>query len=342
MPSDNEPLVLNAQGEPFATEAPPRGRNGNSANGSSKPSSSKSASNQPMGMAVLIGIPWLMFSMISVLFAFAFHHWPLLVLIIIFVWTVLALVFIALNAKGQPRMGGSWYLFLGVLCLLAILNSTVCGAYNYWLHMFQYWSYDENAVYTNVLPTEPAAGHADAGKIVFSSTARVDTSRAIGYKVGSVYCVAPILDDTQLDKVEYWAAGIDCCDARGDFDCDDTWNPQARSGVVILNTAHGDTSVSQTGKGKRKAGFHFFKSPWDYYIKAVREAEGNFAVTSAEHPLFVRWVADPQQIQDDYWRSGVGTLVATVCIYLLVSLVAGVACQMFSKRSAAAQGAQGI
>jgi len=110
-------------------------------------------------------------------------------------------------------MAGSWFLSLGLLSLFAVINAVLCGNYNYWNHMFQYWSYDENRAYTNVLPTEPAASHADAGKIVFADTARVDTTRAVGFKMSTVYCVAPILDDTQLDRVEYWAAGTDCCPA---------------------------------------------------------------------------------------------------------------------------------
>merc|ERR1719265_981909 len=150
-----------------------------------------------------------------------------------------------------------WWLFLGLLSLFAILFSVLCGQYNYWMHMFPYWSYDENRSYQNVLPTEPAEAHSDAGKIQFSHTARVDTSRAVGYKSGVVYCVSPILDDTQLDRVEYWAAGTNCCPARGDFLCDDTWNPKAKSGVVVLDTAPGDASVSS---GDSSVGVSLWKS----------------------------------------------------------------------------------
>merc|ERR1719359_636090 len=297
----------------------------------------KGKNEQAVGAALLIGMPWLMFVTLAVLFTFAYHHFYLVVWTLVLAWMCFAFIFMALDSRG--RMGGSWFLFLGLLCLFAVVNACLVGSYNYWMHMFHYWSFDENRGYTNVLPSEPAAAHADAGKIVFSNTARVDTTRAVGYKSGTVYCVAPILDDTQLDRVEYWAAGVDCCPARGDFNCDDSWNPKARSGVVILDTSAGDASVSS---GDSSIGFSLFRSRRDYYLKAVRQAEANFGVTSADHPLFVRWVGDPQQIQDDYWRSGVGFLVATVCIYLLISIIAGAVMQMVSKRSAAAQGAQGV
>jgi len=261
----------------------------------------------------------------------SYHHYYLVCWLVVLAFFMLAVIFMVLDSRRRTGGAGPWWLFLGLLSLFAILFSTLCGTYNYWMHMFPYWSYDENRSYQNVLPTEPAEAHADAGKMVFSHTARVDTARAVGYKSGSVYCVAPILDDTQLDRVEYWAAGVDCCPARGDFNCDDAWNPKARSGVVILDTSAGDASVSS---GDTSVGFSLFRSRRDYYIKAVREAESNFALTSADHPLFVRWVGDPQAIQDDYWRSGVGFLVATVCIYLLVSIIMGAVMQMMSKRAA--------
>merc|ERR1719453_143098 len=88
----------------------------------------------------------------------------------------------------------------------------------------------------NLMPTNLAEAHADAGKIVFTDATRVDTTRAAGYKDGSMYCVAPIEDDVPIGKVQYWAAGTDCCLGRADFNCDDAWDPKARSGVVILDS----------------------------------------------------------------------------------------------------------
>lgn len=296
----------------------------------------KNTANQPMGTAAMIGIPWIMFTMICLLFSFAYHHYYFVVWLVVLAWVMLSIIFFVMDSRG--RMAGSWFLFLGLLSLFAVVNGVLCGNYNYWNHMFQFWSYDENREYTNVLPTEPAAAHTDAGKLIFSNTARVDTTRAVGYKAGTVYCVAPILDDTQLDRVEYWAAGTNCCPARGDFQCDDTWNPKAKSGVVVLDTAPGDASVSS---GDSSVGVSLWKSKRDYYVKAVREAEANFQLTSADNPLFVRWVLDPQMIQDDYWKWGVEYLLAVIFIYLLISVILGAIMQMWSKRSAAAQGAQG-
>lgn len=313
----------------------PRAANGDTRDPKAK--SKLAAGSQPMGLAVLIGVPWLIFAMISTLFGMAFHHYAWAVWLLVFAWLLMAVIFIVLDVR--KRMGGSWFRFLGVLSIFAVINGVILGSYNYWTHLFQYWSYDENASYSNVLPTEPAAAYSDAGKLLFAKTARVDTSRALGFKVDTVYCVAPILDNTQTQRVEFWAAGIDCCPQRGDFFCDDTWDPKSRSGVVILGATGGDASGGSTGS---TMGLQLWHPVRDYYMQAVKEAEANYNLMSSKEPVFVRWVRDPQAIQDDYWRSGVGFLVASVCVYLLLSIIAGAILQMWSKRTAASEGAQGV
>lgn len=266
------------------------------------------------GMALLVAIPWLMFLTIVLVFSLFYHHHWAVVWSLVIGWNVMSTFFLILNARA--RVGGAWYLFLGVLCVFACIWGTLGGLYNYYTHMFQYWSYDENRSYMNVLPSEPAAAHADAGKIVFTDTARIDNTRAVGYKVGTTYCVAPILDDSQLNKVEYWAAGIDCCPMRGDFHCDDAENPKARSGVVVLES--NELIVSRK----------------DMYMKAVQTATAQFSLVSAKEPVFVRWVADPQAFQDDFWRSGIGFILAVTGIYLLLSIIAAAIYQVNAKRSA--------
>lgn len=269
-----------------------------------------------MGMSLFMAIPWLMFCVISIVFTFAYHHYWLVSWVVVLSWIALSLMFIAI----RNRMKGSWFGFIGILCIFACVSGTCAGLYNYYTNMFQYWCYDENRAYTNVLPTEPAAAHADAGKIVFSNSARVDTTRAVGYQVGTVYCVAPILDDSQMDRVEYWAVGTDCCPSRGDFNCDDAWNPNAKSGVVILDATD------------------WFATKHDYYMKAVKQAEAAYQLSGADMPLFVRWVSDGEALQASFWRRGIGFLFATLAMYLLFSIIAGAIIQTVSKRKAKAEG----
>ena len=74
--------------------------------------------------------------------------------------------------------------------------------------------------YLNVLPSESAAAHADAGKLLFSLDTKVDTSKTVGYRAKHVYCVAPIMDYATT-VIQYWAVGVDCCQGRGQFACGD-------------------------------------------------------------------------------------------------------------------------
>jgi hypothetical protein len=298
---------------------------------------SKSKRSNILGAALLIGMPWLMFVTLILLWTFAYHHFYLLVWIIVLAWGCFSFMFMALDSikgtSGKPT--GSWWLFLGLLCIFAIVNACVCGGYNYWMHMFHYWSFDENRGYTNVLPTEPAEGKQDAGTIVFSNTARVDTTRAVGYRSGTTYCVAPIMDDAQLDRVEYWAAGTNCCEALGDFTCDDTWNPSAKSGVVILDMQPGDAYIMS---GESSFGVSLWAPALPYYHKAAKQAEAHFSLTSAKHAIFVRWVADTQVVQDEFWHAGTGFLGIVVLIYLAISIPAGLMLNLWSGSIVQAKG----
>ena len=78
----------------------------------------------------------------------------------------------------------------------------------------------------------------------------------------------------------------------------------------------------------------FFPSNRDVYEKAVREAEAAFDIVSSPNPLFVRWVKDPQQVQDMYERSGVGYLLVGWAVYFLLSIILGAICHIQSSKKA--------
>ena len=56
---------------------------------------------------------------------------------------------------------------------------------------------------SNVLPSELAAAHQDAGVIQFASSATVDISKSAGFKDNRLYCVAPILTPGTLILQNY-------------------------------------------------------------------------------------------------------------------------------------------
>lgn len=140
--------------------------------------------------------------------------------------------------------------------------------------------------------------------MVFVDEARVDSQLSMGYKDGGLYCVAPVMDEVTASEVGFWAVGQDCCSARGNFVCDDAWNTDARAAIVVRQ----DDSLFGAGIFER-------------YMKAVRQAEAAYEITASAHPVFVRWVLNPSEVQANYQREGYGLLAVMWAIYLVVSII---------------------
>lgn len=265
---------------------------------------SKPANFHAMSLAILILLPWLVFTTVSCLLTFAYHHFRIMVWVLIFLGALLSVLFIVLSSRNKR---GPIYLFLGVLCVFAVLVSCVVGLYCYHEFAIQFWVVEEGRAYANVRPDESAGGHSDAGRLTFSDDARVDTERSVGFhdNGGTIYCVAPIVGDQEPATIEYWAAGEDCCKSRSSFDCDETSNPKARSGVVISDRSP------------------FVPSSREKYLKAVSEASGAYDLKAGKKPLFVKWVEDPQTVQDEYWNRCLVFLISACVVHLMASALFG-------------------
>lgn len=225
------------------------------------------------------------------LFTYGYHHIPGLVWSTVCLLACFALIFVF---SSPMDAGGRSAVSLGVLCAFAIVLGVLGGLHNYGNHMEQYWLYEEAREYHNVLPSEPAAAHADAGKITFAEAARIDTTKAVGYKAASTYCVAPILDPSSSNRVEFWAVGLDCCAPRGEFNCDDATKEgteAAHGGLVVFNTGSGSLATSEYRH-------------YEYFSKAVKESEAANDLVSSAEPIFVRWVKDPESVQASFFSAG--------------------------------------
>ena len=131
-----------------------------------------------------------------------------------------------------------------------------------------------------VLPSEPAAAHADAGKLLFSLDTKVDTSRTVGFRSRHVYCVAPIADYATTSTIQYWAVGVDCCQGRSQFACGDVTDSKARSGLVVFDN-----------RG-------FFPSQMHFFQQAAKQAAAEYGVVSARDAIFVEWTRDATALQN--------------------------------------------
>lgn len=264
----------------------------------------------------LILFPWLTFVTTLCLFALVFFHttfvpWMFLVLGILFG--------LFLMSRKQER-DYYWPKQLGFLVIIAAVFGANIGIEDYNDNISVYYGFFFRHVYTNVLASEPAIVHDDAGALLFHQSAVVDTGRSRGYMAnGQVFCVAPVLDGSMMARVQYWAAGKNCCGERGNFNCDASRDVTAKQGVVI----HESDAVSRM----------FTNTDREYFQKAVKLALADYDLASTSKPMFVRWVKDVDVVRDGAWSSGAGVVVVAVSIYLLWSIFIGFGMHMFAKRS---------
>merc|ERR1719182_1053529 len=203
-------------------------------------------------------------------------------------------------------------LSLGLLMAFAAASGVLVGYVDYSWYMRLYNAYEDGRGYDNVLPTEPAAAHIDAGKIIFSSTARVDETKSIGFNDGMMYCVAPIVAPNQGSRIEYWAVGTNCCGRRSKFSCDASANP-GQGGIVQLDS-----------------GF-FRTNAVDVWSLAVKVAEAQFDLQSAPHAMFVKYVADPDYEHQRQFERGMLLWLAASGIFLIVNTLFALLSRQFAK-----------
>ena len=140
-----------------------------------KAKGSKKAHNLQQ-LIVLIGVPFGIFLTIQLLFLLAYNAIPSVVWLIIAAFAGAAILTLV-----KPQFTDKFAVLrpLGFLVLLTGGLSTVIGATNYASSAQEYFGFDSRQVYTNVLPSEPAAAHYDAGLLIFSQNAGVDHTKAV-------------------------------------------------------------------------------------------------------------------------------------------------------------------
>lgn len=260
-------------------------------------------------------IAWVVFSVICMLFGLSYHNSSVEIWTFITLGSVVLLGVIYQSGRQAPVNRGT--MIIATWLLVSVILGTWVGFFSYECCIGEYWMAEQLEARQNVLPSEPAGAYANAGELVFAEEARVDPSKSVGYKDTSVFCVAPIASDSPMETVQFWAAGVDCCGARGSFVCDDAWNPKAHAGVIIRN---GTWSM-------------FHEDIHSQYMKAVKLAEVTYGIASVEEPIFLRWVANPSQVELNIWRAGLGVLLAAVIISALLCGLQGCAIHVVLNRS---------
>jgi len=266
-------------------------------------------------LGLLIFLPTALFMIALSFMTFLFYRVPALVWLVICVMLGLSLMFMVVR---PARDGPKYWFNLGVVCFMAVCVGTTAGFLNYERNMDKYFAYQGQRAYDNVGPTEPALQHLDAGKIVFTTDAVVDVQNVYVSEAAKSYCVAPIVREDAAGKqsVQFWAAGLDCCQPGSNFTCDDAADSTAHAGLVYLD----GLSYPEYDMGK-------FRDA----AKATMDAKG-LNGARPQDALFVKWVKDVDMAHQDYWYTAANFVVMGLCVFAIFATVVGFTIHFSARR----------
>jgi hypothetical protein len=223
----------------------------------------------------LIFLPWILLVLVLVTFFCAGTHGDVGALRLI---PVVLLGLCYAFTRWHYKAANNADCVLGILCMTAIVIGLVVSVYAEFASLQEYARLSRGASYANVLPTELATGKDDATTLEFTNQTRVDLSRAYGYihvmpASAHTFCVAPIgtMADGVERRIQYFAAGLDCCGLQSNFACGEATNLQAHGGIALPDAMRDDTG----------------------YAAAIRGAEAMYGFRAADGYILVRWATNP-------------------------------------------------
>mmetsp|Transcript_33754 Transcript_33754/g.73879 ORF Transcript_33754/g.73879 Transcript_33754/m.73879 type:complete len:367 (-) Transcript_33754:125-1225(-) len=264
-----------------------------------------------LSVAALVLVPWTAFTLACCSSALLHFRHPTVARLLAVICLSFVAILVMANFKNRR---GPIYLYLAGLSIIALGLGWVTGLRISDRHMMRYWSPNMRPTYNDVNPRSSAAAYEDAGFIRFSSATQLDLQRVMGARAedGDIYCVVPILDDVQSTKVNFWAAGVDCCEPRQGFHCGDAELFGTRSGVLMawpeVNTP-GENSNTMYAK----------------LLKVARQSAAAFQLDIPDHPIFVSWVKDVDQTRTIHFHATLLGIFLACLFFLGVSICVGAA-----------------
>jgi len=226
--------------------------------------------------------PTVIFTAGNLTFTYLYHRYP----------TIASLVMCTVYLGALIPAFHRRHRTLAVFCMISAASGHAEGMHNYHGPVHMSRALDDYKVYTNLLPTAPATAHQDAIALEFSLDTKVDATKAIGLKTGMgtfgrTFCVAPIFDASQDERAEYWAAGMDCCEGKAVFTCDDSSDESNHQGIVVRDT-------ETTGVFSYLMGALYTPSLGnrDLFLEAVGMAESAYGMKTSDKPIIVRWLKE--------------------------------------------------
>jgi len=258
-------------------------------------------------------IPWVVFTTTTLLYTYGFMAMPSICVLASAAFLLVGATLLTLRGRGHV------WLPLGVTTVFAVLLGTVTGLFVYETSACFSMFYANSRLYTNVVPSQPSSGVADAAGLTFTGGTFVDTEHASGYvsEAGYVYCAAPVVDNNANVRIQYWAVGVDCCSADGAFNCDQSKNENAKAGIRVFDNSG-----------------WFSDSNFDFYLKARKKAEASYGLVSVNEPLFLRWVSEDNlnMMRNYYGREAALAVSGFIMLYLV--LAAGLSFALYRPRPA--------
>lgn len=207
--------------------------------------------------------------------------------------------------------------WIRTLCLITALTALVIGSRNYHATFAPYTVASQGRSYKDVSPGASASSHADAGTILFKNGTVLDDSKAVGLRLyGRTYCAAPVSTKQAASAqpeagapgpaVQFWAVGLDCCEKRGNFNCDDAGDADAKGGVALYAPDDGEEALMRQIFAPR-----IFRKG---YARAIEGATALYGLQSASSPVLVRWVKEPDSLMQ-------GWLIASTMVWLVSTII---------------------
>mmetsp|Transcript_18747 Transcript_18747/g.45203 ORF Transcript_18747/g.45203 Transcript_18747/m.45203 type:complete len:316 (+) Transcript_18747:88-1035(+) len=263
-----------------------------------------------VGVAAIMILPCIFFTSLFWMMSMRFHFsYPLAA------WALCAGgigICLWLWAVSRAHTRGWWFSYLSFAFAVAFIAAVIGGDLNFWYNAQPYYVVSNLNSYVNIDPSALVDGqqYMDAGRVYFTKDARVDAGKAMGFKNGDLYCVAPIVvSNKPLASYDFWAVGKNCCSGLApDFRCGEFRNPSAKSGLRLM--ADKDRPL---------------------YRLAVMKAASAYDIVAA-HPLFFHWVEDPVVEISTYIQEAWKWLVVGIILHFVFNFVAAAAAVLYYLR----------
>jgi hypothetical protein len=232
--------------------------------------------NHYLEMGMGIGVPYVCFTFLLLLFSY-YQDMKFLVWLYVLTFGFCSLIVLCLG--GIARHG--LMLLVSVLTLSSLFTGVTLGVFLQDQYLDYYSTVQGGHTYDDVDPLSESSSKQNAGVVNFASGTFIDDFRTIGYiDGGTIYCIAPVAKETKYStNVQFWATGKNCCLKRSHFHCGNSLDSKPKKSIVAHHS--------------------------DFWGKAANMAASVYKTNSSSDAIFLDFVDDPSDAEDDIWADAV-------------------------------------